>query len=104
MKILIIRVIAGMLLIGIFAFKVANYEPTKATANTELIQGMYLFIKSKPVMEYDYVGTCKTVTFGSKASEAINCMIKKVKKDFPDANGIIFTDDDLWKADAIKLK
>jgi hypothetical protein len=105
MKKIMIGLMAGIMLLSIVAFKVANYEPKKATADVESYQGVYIFIHSKPVMEYDYKGTCKlAVTWSAKASEAINAMTKKVKKDFPDADGIIFTDENLWQADAVKFK
>jgi hypothetical protein len=105
MKKMIIGLLAGIMLVTVVAFKAANYEPKKGTSEVELNQGVYIFIHSKPVLEYEYKGTCKLgVTWSGKASEAINGMIKKVKKDFPEADGIIFTDENLWQADAVKFK
>ena len=96
----------GVVFLATTAFTVSKaLEPSKTSANVEQIQGLYLFIKSKPVLEYEYLGTCKTsITWSAKASEAINVMIKKVKKDYPSADGVIFTDENLWQGDAIKFK
>ena len=95
----------GILISGLFAFTVANFEVKKRTAQVEQIQGLYVFIHSKPVKEYEYLGSFTPGMVPSKnARSIINHMIKKGKLKYPNADGIIFTDDELAKADFVRFK
>lgn len=97
--------IFGLSLSALVAFTVAKYEPRKSTGEVEQMQGLYVFIHSKPVGEYDYLGSyTPTMVPSSNAKPIVNHMIKKGKEKFPTADAIIFTDDELGKADMIKLK
>jgi hypothetical protein len=98
----------GIAICAFFAFKSVKYDLRSNTAEVEQLEGLYIFTDSKPVKEYDFIGSEKvSFTLGSEQYGAIrNKLIKKVKKEYPQANAIIFhfenggTD----KADAIKLK
>lgn len=82
-----------------------GYEVRTNTAEVEQIQGLYVFIHSKPVKEYEYLGTFAPGVVPSKdAQKIINYMIKKGKDKYPQADGIIFTDDELGKSDLVKFK
>jgi hypothetical protein len=68
-------------------------------------EGLYIFILSKPVAEYEYLGSVKKIlAWSGKPDEMLNSMIRKVKKDYPKADGIVFTSIDMDKADAIQFK
>jgi hypothetical protein len=92
------------------SFTIINYEPKKSTAEVEQQEGIYIFTDSKPVKDYDYLGTIKTsgvISFGDAQYSGVrDKLIKKCKKDFPNAEGIIFTfkSGGADKADAIKFK
>lgn len=63
------------------------------------------FLLSKPTTEYEYLGSVKKVlAWSGKPEEMLNSMIKKVKKEYPKADGIVFTNIDMDKADAIQFK
>jgi hypothetical protein len=99
--------IQSILIIGaltVMGFKTI-YEAKKSTAEVEQMQGLYVFIHSKPVGDYEYIGSL-TPTFvpSANAKPIINHMIKKGKEKYPEATGIIFTDDQLGKVDLIILK
>jgi hypothetical protein len=95
----------GIAITALFGFIMIKYEPNKKTAEVEQIQGLYVFIHSKPVMEYDYLGSFTPGLVPSKnAQSIINHMIKKSKEKYPNADAIIFTDDELGKADLVKFK
>lgn len=89
----------------IFSFIV---EEKKNLATVDQIEGIFIFTDSKPVSEYDYLGSEKLgFTMGSgQYKDVRDKLIKKVKKQYPAATGIIFhfNDGDTDKADAIKLK
>ncbi len=77
----------------------------KSTAIAEQKEGLYIFLLSKPTTEYEYLGSVKKVlAWSGKPEEMLNSMIKKVKKEYPKADGIVFTNIDMDKADAIQFK
>lgn len=77
----------------------------KGTAKVEQVEGMYIFMLSKPTAEYEYLGTVKkSLAWTGKPEEMLNSIVKKVKKEYPKADGIIFTTIAMDKADAVKFK
>ncbi len=108
MKKIILGSIIGVFMTTIFAFTATNYDPKKSTAEVDQFEGLYVFVDSKPVKEYEYLGTVTaSITLGD--TQYTGCrdrMIKKCKKDYPQADGIIITfkSGGTDKADAIKFK
>lgn len=91
--------------IALFSFAAFHSMEDKNLARVEQVQGLYVFQQSKPVAEYDYLGSVKiTVSMSGKPQELYNMIIKKVKKEYPDADGVIFTGVDMDRADAVKFK
>ena len=89
------------------AFTFINYEPKKATAEVEQMQGLYIFTDSKPVLEYEYLGTVKAaISMDGQYQGVRDKLIKKAKKDFPTADGLMmqFKSGGTDKCDAIKFK
>ncbi len=81
-------------------------DTNKAEVNS--IQGMFIFTDSKPVADYQYLGTIKTNNqlIEPQYLNVRDELIKKLKKKFPDANGIIFSFNSggADQADAIKIQ
>ncbi len=101
MKKIIVLSIA-VLGIAALSFKM-SMDKTAATVTSE--QGLSIFIYSKPKQAYDYLGTVKTkVSWSGKADELLKQAIKKVKKEYPQAEAIIFASIDMDVYDAIKFK
>jgi hypothetical protein len=91
MKKTLIAFIFGFSISGLVAFTVANYEAKKNTAEVDQIQGFYIFAKGKPVKEYEYLGTVKGPLIGNhEFDNLVELMVKNAKKDFPNANALIF--------------
>lgn len=75
------------------------------TATVDQQEGVSIFILCKPVAEYEYLGTVKIkAAWTGEPEEMLNIALKKVKKEYPLADGIIFTRLAMDKADAIKFK
>jgi hypothetical protein len=93
---------------SLLAFTAISYQIKKSTADVDQIQGLYIFVDSKPVMDYEYLGTVKsTVSLGDGQYTGVrDRIIKKAKKDYPEADGIIITfkTGGTDKGDAIKFK
>jgi hypothetical protein len=91
MKRTLIAFVAGLTISGLVAFTAVNYESKKNTAEVDQIQGFYIFAKSKPVQEYEYLGTVKGPLVGNhEFDNLVELMVKNAKKDFPNANALIF--------------
>lgn len=78
----------------------------QAAAKVEQHDGLYVFMFSKPAAAYEVLGTIekKGLVASGKPDEMLQLMIKKAKKDHPSAQGIIFTEVNMFKADCIKFK
>jgi hypothetical protein len=109
MKKIIIGAFAGMMLLSALAFKMA-YDLKNSSAEVEQMEGYYIFVDSKPVKEYEYLGTVKGASIGgfgdTQYSGIRDNMIKRAKKDYPKADGLIFSFSSSGrdKVDAIKFK
>lgn len=109
MKKILIAFIFGLKISGLVAFTAANYEAKKNTAEVDQIQGLYIFAKGKPVLEYEYLGTVKGPLVGNhEFDNLLELMVRNAKKDFPNANALIF-DETIkhthnTKVSAIKIK
>jgi hypothetical protein len=96
-------IIIIVLLASIWAFK-PIYELNKATAEVSQEEGLYIFYRSKPISEYDYLGTYKIgLIWDDKPSLLFSKLVRKVKKEYPQAQAIII-DNNMGKCDAIKFK
>ena len=60
MKKTLLGIFIGLSLTLTVAFKVANYEVRKNTAEVNQMQGLWIFTDSRPVQEYNYLGSVKT--------------------------------------------
>lgn len=107
MKKSIYGILIGMGLTTLVSFTSYNYVLRNNTSEVDQLQGYYIFVNSKPVMEYKYLGTVKCVLpFGiSEYSDIRDRLIKKATKDYPQADGLIFTFKNKNSGcDAIKFK
>ncbi len=77
--------------------------PQLAQVNQQ--EGIYIFVDSKPVGKYQYLGTVKT-NCARQYQGIKNKLIKQAKKQYPKANGIIlnFATGGIDKADVIFLE
>jgi hypothetical protein len=64
----------------------------KSLAKATNLQGMYVFSDCTPVEKYKYLGTVNRNTGGFSSGQYEDVrdgLLKKAKKDYPNANGII---------------
>lgn len=80
-------------------------EVKKNTAEVNQMQGVSIFMYSKPIAEYTYLGSIKIKTaWSGQPEEMLNITLRKLKKDYPGADGIIFTSSQMEMIDVIKFK
>ena len=77
--------------------------PVTALPDKEL--GIYLFIRSKPVNKFESLGPVNMpeVVWSGRPNEMIDIAVRRVKRQYPNANGIIFLSERMGKVEAIKL-
>lgn len=81
----------------------------KGYAEVEQEKGIYIFVNSKPLMEYEFLGEIKSNTggFGStQYTEVRNRLVDKCAKEYPRADGMIlhFRSGKADVAEAIRFK
>ena len=87
----------------------SDYQIKKTTAEATTIEGLVVFTDCRPISQNDYLGTVKSNTggFGNAQYEGVRArLIKKVKQEYPNADGIIIyaNSGQVDRADAIKIK
>ena len=97
--------IAFMLLSG-FA---VQQSLKKSYAEVDQQKGVYIFVDSKPLADYEFMGEIKSGTGGfggSQYSEVRNRLVDKCLKEYPKADGIIlhFITGQKDRAEAIRFK
>ena len=95
--------ILGIVIIALFSFR--NFSDHRlCQANQQ--QGYYIYMQSVPVSDYTVLGTVKKtgVVWTGQPTEMFNILLRKVKKDYPNADGIIFDGIDMEHATCIKFK
>ena len=103
MKKVLFGFIIGVTLVFITSAGIKDYVVTKNTAAVESKSGLLIFTHSKPVSEYEYIATVKSgIVINGYYDEVINSIIKKVKKQYPNADAIIFIPN--AEAEVIKFK
>lgn len=103
MKAFSILTLSILLLLSVPSFA---QEADKSLAKADIQQGLYIFMLSKPVSDYEYLGSIKKGGFvwTGKPTEMLNIMIRRAKRDYPDADAIIITTISMDMADVIKFK
>lgn len=72
------------------AFNEFEYEPNYSTAEVLKIDGLFIFTDSKPIMPHEILGMVGLGFVSSTQYESIrNNLVKRVKKTYPNADGII---------------
>ena len=75
------------------------------TANVETREGVSIFYLSKPTGKYTTVASFKVKQqFTGEPKEQIETALKKLHKEYPSADGLIFTDVNMQLAEAIKFE
>lgn len=98
-------IIAAFLILFVFPqTEPQTIELKNTTAEVSQMNGISVFIHCKPSKKYRTVGTLSPkVVWSKEADKIIDYMTRKGHEEFPDADAIIFTADDMTRADLIKF-
>lgn len=90
MKLFMLSALTGLSLASVFDVNSGKHEIKKSTAEVNQVDGFYIFTDSKPVAPYDSLGV---VTIGFMTGTQYNSMkknlVKRARKRYPDADGLI---------------
>ncbi len=108
MKKTIFAFLAGITFTALLSFTIVNYQIKESTAEVNELQGLKIFVDSKPLTEYEYLGTVTSNMYmgSSQYTSKRDRLIKLTKKKFPSADGVIFAfkTGSADRCDAIKFK
>ena len=110
MKKFIFGVIAGLAITAMVAFRVTNYKPSdeikKDYASVNQVSGVFVFLQSRPLADYEILGTVKKtgIVWTGKPKEMQSILIRRAKRDYPSCGGIIFDDISMDHATVIQFK
>lgn len=69
-----------------------SYEVKKSTGEVNQVEGLYIYTDCKPVQEYIYLGSVKSVGVSNpQYSNVRDALIKKVKKEYDNADAVILS-------------
>lgn len=85
--------IVGLLILAVFAVTAAFAAKPNFTAKVEKREGIYIYINAEPTEVYEELGFLrkKGLWWSGHYDEMRNFFLKKCKKEYPNANGIIFS-------------
>lgn len=90
MKKNIFKITLTLITLCLMSFTV-SYVINNKTAEVRSVQGINIYAFCTPVVEYNHLGVVKGPKIGShEFDKLVNQIIKKVKKEFPEAEGIVF--------------
>lgn len=96
------------LILGLAIFAAISFAPpvSKDTARVKQVSGLFIFIESAPVADYEVLGTVKKggIVWNGKAAEMVTIMVRRARRDYPNAEGIVFDDITLDHATVIKFR
>lgn len=98
--------VLAIFILGSIALVAFKQGEDKGLARVNRYQGYYIFVQSQPINEYDVLGTVKKtgIVWTGYPDEMFNTLIRRMKRDYPIADGIIFDDVAMQHATCIKFK
>jgi hypothetical protein len=106
MKKTITPFLLGISLALLLAFAPKSMNESKGMAVVDQEQGLYIFIRSKPASNYKFLGKVNMpeVVWSGKPGEMMNIAVRRSRRQFPEANGIIFQSESFDKVEAVKIE
>ena len=102
MKKLILGLIIGVSFTALVGAGIESYVVNKTTAEAKTYKDIIVFTDSKPVHEFEFLGTVKVhLAVNGRYEEMRDILVKNAKKKYSLADAIIMNGD---KADVIRFK
>jgi hypothetical protein len=84
----------------------AYEEYKKSDARVIQAEGVYIFLQSTPLREYDILGTVKKtgLVWTGQPEEMYRTILRRARRDYPNCEAVIFDDIQMTHATCIKFK
>jgi hypothetical protein len=90
MKLAAVSLLTGLTLTFLYSFKLTKQQTNHSNADAALVDGLYIFCDSKPIMPYDSIGTIELgFVSGTQYQTIRDNLIKRSKKQYQKADGLI---------------
>lgn len=89
---------------GLLAMGGIAQEKKEVFAAPDQQNGYYIFFKSKPAGNYEFLGSEKIGVVLLSSDECEKKIFKKVAENYPAANGLIFTGLNYCECEAVKIE
>ena len=105
MKKVLLAFLSGIFIMSFISFIPDDYDNEKGMALVEKDSGLYVFQRSKPVMEYEVLGNLdlNAVVWNDSPKSTMGKYRRRIKDRYPTAEGMILSWD-LAKCEVIKFK
>ena len=92
------------LLVTLMGVSAWEYQVRKSTAEATQVQGLYIFHRARPVMEYTSLGTVEVggMVMSARYEASEEALVKKAKKKFPTADGLLMAENG-FSAEVVKF-
>ena len=95
----------ALIAIALTGMSLTDDKQKNSAAVAEQVNGLYIFMYSKPAGEINFLGTVKAlITLTGSTEEVVNKLCKKARKEYPNAQGIVINMTNFDKADVINFK
>lgn len=104
-KLIITTALTAFFYVG-YAQTTEQKQPHNSFAIVNQEEGYYIFMFSRPQKQYEVLGTVEKngMVWNGKPREMMNIILRRVKKNYPKADGIIFKGIAMDEAEAIKFR
>jgi len=101
------KIFFGLIILSLLSFSFKSYfDNQKSDARVNQAEGLYVFLQSTPLREYEVLGTVKKTGFvwTGQPEEMYRIILRRAKKEYPNCEGVIFEDIQMTHAMCIKFK
>ena len=101
------KILTVLIVLAITSLSFKSYEDyKKSDAKVNQAEGIYIFLESTPLKEYEVLGTVKKtgIVWSGQPNEMFRTILRRARKDYPNIEAVIFDDIQMTHATCIKFK
>ncbi len=101
------KILTVLIVLAITSLSFKSYEDyKKSDAKVNQAEGIYIFLESTPLKEYEVLGTVKKtgIVWSGQPNEMFRTILRRARRDYPNCDAVIFDDIQMTHATCIKFK
>ena len=87
------KILTVLIVLAITSLSFKSYEDyKKSDAKVNQAEGIYIFLESTPLKEYEVLGTVKKtgIVWSGQPNEMLRIILRRARRDYPNCDAIIF--------------